>query len=82
MATRWQVHFTTECSPNLLFDIQLVEEWLLAIVECNAIQQIRIDAYKEFKADVDSGAFPPPECVVEVEDEEYEKFMDQVDKAG
>lgn len=50
--------------------------------EMQKIQQIRIDAYKEFKADVDSGAFPPPECVVEVEDEEYEKFMDQVDKAG
>ncbi len=50
--------------------------------EMQKIQKIRIDAYKAFKADVDSGAFPPPECAVEVEDEEYEKFMDQVDKVG
>ena len=38
------------------------------------------NALKAYKDEVDSGAFPPPECVVEVKDEEFEKFMDQVDK--
>jgi 3-methyl-2-oxobutanoate hydroxymethyltransferase len=48
--------------------------------EMQKIQKIRIDAYRAFKADVDSGAFPPPECAVEIQDEEYEKFMEQVDE--
>ena len=48
--------------------------------ELQKIYQIKLDALKAYKDEVDSGAFPPPECVVEVKDEEFEKFMDQVDK--
>lgn len=48
--------------------------------EMQRIYQIKVDALKAYKDEVDTGAFPPPECVVEVNDDEFEKFMDQVDK--
>ena len=47
--------------------------------EMAKVQKVRVDAYREFRQEVDSGVFPPPENVVEIKDEEFEKFMDQVD---
>jgi 3-methyl-2-oxobutanoate hydroxymethyltransferase len=38
-----------------------------------------IAAFREFKADVDSGAYPTSNQLVEIKDEEYAKFMAAVE---
>ncbi len=43
--------------------------------EFERLQRERIAAFTEYKADVDSGAYPGKEHVVPIEDAEYEKFM-------
>jgi len=43
--------------------------------EFERLQRERVAAFGEFKADVDSGAYPGKEHVVPIEDAEYEKFM-------
>lgn len=48
--------------------------------ELERIQQMRVDAFKAFKADVATEAFPTPAQVVDITDEEFDKFMTQVDK--
>lgn len=42
------------------------------------LQQERIAAFSEFRADVDSGAYPAPENVVPIEDAEFEGFLAQI----
>jgi len=37
-----------------------------------------VDAFKEWKEEVDSGAFPEPGNIVEIKDEEFEKFMNEM----
>jgi ketopantoate hydroxymethyltransferase len=43
--------------------------------EFERLQRERIAAFTEYKADVDSGAYPGKEHVVRIDDAEYEKFM-------
>ena len=38
-----------------------------------------VEAFKEFGADVAGGAFPAEENIVEIRDEEFEKFMSEID---
>lgn len=40
------------------------------------IQNERIAAFKEFRADVDSGGYPAPEHVVPITDDEFRRFTD------
>jgi len=47
--------------------------------EFDRLQQERIAAFKEFVADVDSGAYPAEEHVVPIEDDEFEKFVAGLD---
>ena len=42
------------------------------------LQQERIAAFQEFIADVKEGAYPAPEHVVPIKDEEFEAFLAQV----
>ena len=50
--------------------------------EFQRLQQERIAAFKEYATDVQSGAFPGNGNMVEVKDEEYEKFMDALENLG
>ncbi len=43
--------------------------------EYKRLQQEAIAAFGEFKADVDSGAYPAANQLVEIKDDEYEKFL-------
>ena len=43
--------------------------------EYERLQNERIAAFKEFKADVDSGAYPAPEHLVPIADQEFAAFM-------
>ncbi len=47
--------------------------------ELDRLQSERIAAFKEFKADVDSGAYPAPEHTVLIDDAEYSAFLGQID---
>ena len=47
--------------------------------EMQRLHQEAIAAMKEFKADVETGAYPEARHMVPIQDEEFEKFMDQVD---
>ncbi len=46
--------------------------------ELDRLQQERIEAFREFKADVDSGGYPQAEHIVEIRDDEFEAFMTKV----
>lgn len=46
--------------------------------EYDRLQQERIAAFKELKADIADGAYPEPKHVVPIKDEEYERFLAQV----
>lgn len=46
--------------------------------EFERLQAERIAAFKEFRADVDSGAYPAPEHCVPVKDEEFDAFIANV----
>ncbi|MEZ5535421.1 MAG: 3-methyl-2-oxobutanoate hydroxymethyltransferase [Thiolinea sp.] len=46
--------------------------------EFDRLQQERIAAFKEFIADVDSGAYPGPEHCVAVADDEFDAFMSRL----
>jgi 3-methyl-2-oxobutanoate hydroxymethyltransferase len=46
--------------------------------EYERLQQERIAAFKELKADIEDGAYPEPKHIVPIEDEEYERFLEQV----
>lgn len=48
--------------------------------EMQRLQTERIAAFKEYAADVQTGAFPGNGNVVDIKDEEYEKFMAAVDR--
>ncbi len=43
------------------------------------LHQESIAAFQEFKADVDSGAYPASNQLVEIKEEEYEKFLETMD---
>jgi 3-methyl-2-oxobutanoate hydroxymethyltransferase len=47
--------------------------------EYDRLQQERIAAFREFRADVDSGAYPQPHHLVPIADAEFEAFMDKID---
>ena len=47
--------------------------------EYERLQQESIAAFREFKDDVDSGVYPAANQLVEIKDEEYEKFMALLD---
>ena len=42
------------------------------------LQQERIAAYREFIADVNTGAYPAPQHVVPIEDVEFAKFVARI----
>ena len=44
-------------------------------LEYERLQKERISAFKEFIADVNSGAYPAPEHTVPIGNEEFKKFM-------
>jgi 3-methyl-2-oxobutanoate hydroxymethyltransferase len=46
--------------------------------EYDRLQQERIAAFKEFKADVDSGAYPQPHHLVPIADAEFDAFLAQL----
>ena len=46
--------------------------------EYDRLQQERIAAFKELKADIDGGLYPEPQHVVSIKDEEFETFLRQV----
>ena len=46
--------------------------------EFDRLQKERIAAFKEFKADVDTGVYPQPEHVVPIKDNEFEDFLNSV----
>jgi 3-methyl-2-oxobutanoate hydroxymethyltransferase len=46
--------------------------------EFDRLQQERIAAFKEFIQDVEDGAYPAPEHVVSIKDDEFEAFLEQV----
>lgn len=50
------------------------------LVEYDRLQQERIAAFKEYKADVDSGAFPESGQIVEADQRVFEEFMEKIDK--
>ena len=47
--------------------------------EYDRLQQERIDAFKELKADIENGTYPEPKHVVQIKDEEFEAFTAQLD---
>jgi len=47
--------------------------------EFSRLQQERVAAFKEFIADVDSGAYPQPQHAVPIDDSEFEAFASAVD---
>ena len=48
--------------------------------EMERLQHERIAAFREFREDVESGVFPAAGNLVEVADEEYDKFMEALEK--
>ena len=46
--------------------------------EYERLQKERVAAFKEFKADVDSGAYPAPEHLVPIADDQFAAFMKQL----
>lgn len=46
--------------------------------ELDRIQNERIAAFKEYKADVDSGGYPQAEHTVPIKDEEYDAFLNAI----
>ena len=46
--------------------------------EFERLQQERIAAFKELKADIDDGSYPEPEHSVPIKDDEFERFLAQV----
>jgi 3-methyl-2-oxobutanoate hydroxymethyltransferase len=46
--------------------------------EYRRLQQERVAAFREFAADVESGAYPGREHVVPITDEEFAAFMEQL----
>ncbi len=46
--------------------------------EYERLQQERIAAFKELKADIVEGAYPAPQHVVSIKDDEFEQFVEQV----
>jgi len=47
--------------------------------EFDRLQSERVAAFKEFKADVDTGAYPAPEHIVPIKDAEFEAFVKALD---
>lgn len=47
--------------------------------EYDRLQQMRIDAFCAFRADVDSGAYPAPQHVVPIADEEFDLLLAALD---
>ena len=50
--------------------------------EMERIQKIRVQAFKDFKQDVETEAFPEPKQVVEIAGDEFGKFMGLLEKEG
>jgi 3-methyl-2-oxobutanoate hydroxymethyltransferase len=48
--------------------------------EQNRIQDERIAAFKDYKAEVASGAYPAPEHLVPIKDDEFDAFLKSVKK--
>ncbi|MDE2914515.1 MAG: 3-methyl-2-oxobutanoate hydroxymethyltransferase [Paracoccaceae bacterium] len=48
--------------------------------EFERLQSERVAAFKEFIDDVNSGAYPAPEHVVPIEDDEFDRFLKQVSR--
>jgi 3-methyl-2-oxobutanoate hydroxymethyltransferase len=46
--------------------------------EYDRLQQERIAAFKELKADIDDGLYPEPQHIVSIKDEEFETFLKQL----
>ncbi len=46
--------------------------------EYERLQQERIAAFKELKADIDDGLYPEPQHIVSIKDEEFETFLKQL----
>ncbi|MCA9839342.1 MAG: 3-methyl-2-oxobutanoate hydroxymethyltransferase [Trueperaceae bacterium] len=46
--------------------------------EYDRLQEERIAAFKELKADIDGGLYPEPQHIVSIKDEEFERFSTQV----
>lgn len=47
--------------------------------EYDRLQQMRIDAFAAFRAEVDSGAYPAPQHVVPIADEEFDSLLAALD---
>jgi 3-methyl-2-oxobutanoate hydroxymethyltransferase len=50
--------------------------------EMQRLHEEAVAAMGEFKADVESGAYPAKKHMVPIKDREFDKFMEQVDKVG
>lgn len=48
--------------------------------ELEKVQAMRVEAFKAYRAEVESGAFPAKKNVLEIEGREFEKFMKAVEK--
>jgi len=48
--------------------------------EMQRLQQMRVEAFAGLKADVDSGAYPQPEHVLSIDDDELKSFMSELDQ--
>jgi 3-methyl-2-oxobutanoate hydroxymethyltransferase len=46
--------------------------------EYDRLQQERIAAFREFRADVESGAYPEPQHLVTITDSEFQKFLKEL----
>jgi 3-methyl-2-oxobutanoate hydroxymethyltransferase len=46
--------------------------------EYDRLQQERVAAFKELKADIDDGSYPEPHHIVPIKDEEFETFLKQL----
>jgi 3-methyl-2-oxobutanoate hydroxymethyltransferase len=51
-------------------------------VEYQRLHEESIAAFREFKHDVESGAYPAQNQLIEIKDEEFEKFMAAADSVG
>ena len=52
------------------------------VPELQRIQQMRVDAFRAFQQEVRARAFPASEHNVKIRDDEFEKFMTDIEKVG
>lgn len=74
----------TTCDGSYLFSSDILGNQLMPVPRharqyCNFHQEA-IDAFKEFKADSESGAFPSEDQTVKIPEAEFEKFLAELDR--